>query len=199
MPQYGLISKTDASVIEKTIDLIIDREFIHHLEINVTEVGLYNCQTSISIRDYILSKGRHVNYTGIDNQKDKPINPPEWMNFILGDSSLVYNKIKDYSQHMIFIDGLHTYPAVVSDFFCYMNKVHYDGFILFHDTGKHLDPLSGYQGVGDKDDHDFCLGGVRKALKAIGLLSDNFKGWVKKFEAADPDDTGGGIVCLQRM
>jgi hypothetical protein len=71
--------------------------------------------------------------------------------------------------------------------------------MLFHDTGKHLDPLSGYQGVGDKNDPDFCIGGVRKALKKIGLLNDTFKGWIKKFEAADPQDTGGGVVVIQKI
>lgn len=195
---YGLISGVDANTIEKTIDLIA-KDFPFAVEISVTEIGLFNCHTAKGVRDYILSKGYGVNYTGIDNERDKPIEAPDWMNFINGDSNIVYNQLKDFSQHLIIVDGLHTYAGVIQDFFCYMDKVHYDGFICFHDTGKHLDPLSGWQGVGDKNDPDFCLGGVRKALKKIGLLNNKFAGWRLIFDEADINDLGGGICCFKKI
>lgn len=195
---YGLISDVDANALEKTIDLIL-ADFPHAQEISVTEIGLFNCQTAVGVRGYILSKGYQVNYTGIDNERDKPIEAPEWMNFIKGDSNIVYNKLKDYSQHLIIVDGLHTYYGVIQDFFCYMDKVHYDGFICFHDTGEHLVKTDGWQGVGDKSDPDFCLGGVRKALKKIGLLNNKFMGWRLIFDDADVNDTGGGLCCFKKI
>lgn len=211
MIQYGLISKVDAACVEKTLDLIIAG--FPEETINVCEVGLYNCATSHGVHDYILSKGRAAAMTGIDNERDKLIHPPGWMKFIRGNSNEVYNKVPDGSQHLIFIDGLHTFPAVVSDFFCYAPKVKVGGFIGFHDTGLHLDPLSGWQGIGSKDDPDMCLGGVRKALDVIGLLEqarDPYWGanerwtrfsrsWELVFDEADPEDTGGGICIFKRM
>lgn len=204
---YGLISKVDAACVEKTLDLII-AGFPEEI-ISVLEVGLFNCQTSHGIHDYILSKERAASMTGIDNERDKLIHPPGWMKFIRGNSNEVYNKVPDGSQHFIFVDGLHTFPAVVSDFFCYAPKVKVGGFIGFHDTGLHLDPLSGWQGVGSKDDPDMCLGGVRRALETIHLLGDNYiahhsddvyiSQWQLIFDEADPEDTGGGICVFRRL
>jgi len=211
--KYGLISRVDANVLEKTIDLICE-QFPKEL-ISTTEVGLFNCQTSHGLLTYtIFKKGRDLKVTGIDNERDKPIEDiPKWMNFIKGNSGEVYNKLEDNSQHLILIDALHTFPAVVADFFCYAPKVKVGGFLCFHDTGRHLDPLSGWQGVGDKNDPDFCLGGVRKALKAIGLfggisfdygedrcdISNGLSRWELIFDEADPEDTGGGITVFKKM
>lgn len=170
--KYGLISRTDANAIEKTIDLIC--EAFPNEVVNVTEIGLYSGQSSEAISKYIsLVKHRVFFYTGIDNGKDgeELKHFPDFNSrLILGNSNEVYNQIPDNSQHLIFVDSLHTFPGVVSDFFCYAPKVKPGGFITFHDCGKHIDPLSGWQGVGDKNDPDMCLGGVRKALQAIGLF-----------------------------
>lgn len=190
---YGLISETDAKCIEKTIDLI-QADIV-----SVLEIGLFNCETSKGIKSYIESKGKKVVYTGIDNQRDKKIDKPDWMWFILGNSSEVYNEIANESKHLVFIDGLHTFPGVVSDFYCYSQKVKRNGFIVFHDTGFHIDPLHGWQGVGRKDDPDMCLGGVRKALKKIGLLDNKFPGWRLVFDEADVKDLAGGVCVFKKI
>lgn len=200
MIKYGLISETDARCLEKTIDLICATE--NDFKINVTEIGLYNCSTSIGLSEYIKSKNFTCNYTGIDNQKDKEIIAPEWINLIIGNSNEVYNQIPDESQHICFIDGNHTKIGVISDYFAYSSKVKIGGYLAFHDTGKHLDPLSGWQGVGNKNDPDFCLGGVRKALKEIGLLDEFLDGTPKFeliFDEADVNDTGGGICVFKKL
>lgn len=216
--KYGLISETDKSTLEKTIDLICEQfpnEIIHSCE-----VGLYSGLTSEAICKYIgLEKHRVPFHTGIDNGKDGELLrhfPPFNSKLIIGNSSEVYNQLEDNSQHLVFIDGCHTYPAVIADFFCYAPKVKVGGYLAFHDTGKHIDPLHGWQGVGDKNDPDMCLGGVRKALDKIGLL--RFKsfwyvpgsvdtsgnecwlgGWELVFDQADPNDEAGGICCFKKL
>ena len=97
------------------------------------------------------------------------------------------------------MDGLHTFPQVISDFFCYADKVKVGGYMCFHDTGKHLDPLSGWQGVGSKDDQDMCIGGVRRALSKIGLLTNQLPQWKLIFDEAYTEDTGGGVVIIKKV
>lgn len=210
MIKYGLISQIDARTLEKTIDLICD-EFPNEM-LRTLEVGVYSGLTSKAIIQYIFNvKKRFTWHMGIDNNKDgQPMT--DWFEaatFISGNSSEVYNQIPDNSQHLIFIDGCHTFPAVIADFFCYAPKVKPGGYIAFHDTGSHINPLHGWQGVGDKNDPDFCLGGVRKALNKIGLLVDfenanqdinrYYNEWELIFDEADPNDEAGGITVFKRL
>jgi len=196
--KYGLISRVDANVLEKTIDLIC-KEFPDETLISVCEVGVYGGQTSQGIYEYIESKGRMSFNIGVDNNKDGEEVRFFYNNLLKGNSSEVYNKIKDDDMHLIFIDGLHTFAGVISDFFCYAPKVKIGGYLAFHDTGKHLDPLSGWQGVGDKNDPDMCLGGVRKALDKIGLLNNKLPEWKIIFDEAQIDDEGGGICIFKKI
>ena len=196
MIKYGLISKIDGETIESTLDLVCNK-FVGE-PIHVTEVGIFDGQTARGIRDYLLQRGRIICYTAIDSERDKPVlRPFEACNMIIGNSSEVYNRLEDNSQHFIFIDALHTFPAVVSDFFCFETKVKVGGFIAFHDTGTHIVPTSGWQRVGDIDDPDMCLGGVRKALRRIGLLSGRFPFWELMFDESDPLDEAG-MICVFR-
>lgn len=226
--KYGLISETDAKTLEKVIDIICTQN--PGQEINTCEVGLYSGLTSKAIYEYVTSKGygsasinpsegtmQSHNYKckhiGVDNGKDgeELRDFPKEAIFIKGNSTEVYNQIPDNSQHLVFIDALHTFPAVVADFFCYAPKVKVGGFLAFHDTGKHIDPLSQWQKVGDKNDPDMCLGGVRKALQTIGLLepftNPNYKNveggiydqWELVFDEANPNDTAGGICVFKKL
>ncbi len=199
MIKYGLISKIDSEYIEAALNYAMG-DFPDDT-ISTLEVGVYAGQTSKGICDYIKSKNRKVNHTGIDNGRDKELllHFPQDATLIKGNSSEVYNKIPDNSQHFILVDALHTFAAVVADWYCYSPKVMVGCYIAFHDTGKHLDPLSGWQGIGDKNDPDFCLGGVRKALDKIGLLNNKLPEWKLIFDEADPLDSGGGIVILKRV
>jgi len=215
MIKYGLISQTDARTLEKTIDLICTAwpdEII-----NICEIGLYNCETSIGLMNYYwqhhITDIKSINYIGIDNQKDKAIIAPEWMNLIIGNSTEVYNQIPDNSQHLIFVDGLHTFAGVIADFFCYAPKVKVGGYMTFHDTGKHIIPTHGWQGVGDENDPDMCLGGVRKALEKMGLLESekgllefdwdfnrgSIGNWELIFDEADINDQAGGICVFKKL
>lgn len=196
MIQYGLISKVDSSVLEKTIDLIKEGG---NWFINILEVGIYGGETGNGLREYAKSKGLEVCLTGIDNNKDGEKLRHEYTQLIIGNSNEVYNQIEDESQHLIFIDALHTFPSVVADFYCYADKVKPGGFLCFHDTAIHLNGLSQWQRVGDKNDSDMCLGGVRKALTTVGLLNNMFPEWGLIYDEADVNDTGGGVCVFKKL
>lgn len=196
--QYGLISKTDSLTLEKTIDLIcdeLDKGFIY--SIKVTEIGLFDCGTAGGIWEYIIRiKNQSVDYTGIDNESIKVVNIPQWMRFIKGNSNEVYNQLQDNSQHLIFIDGCHCFAHVISDFYCYADKVKVGGYLAFHDTGKHIKPFKDFQ-HGDKDNPDAYIS-VRKALGKIGLLAQQIY-WQLIFDEADETDEAGGITVFKKL
>lgn len=208
--KYGLISECDKLVLEKTIDLICD-EFKDG-DINVVEIGLYNSETSYGIMNYLWSKGRKPYSIGIDNGKDKlPENTAKLNKFILGNSNEVYNQLKDESQHLIFFDGGHAYPTVISDWYCYMDKIKRGGFAIFHDTGKHISKKKDWQRMGSQEDEDMYIS-VRKALNRIGLLNDSFDNWSYRqhetisrfnwqlvFDEADENDPAGGVCVFRKL
>lgn len=205
MIKYGLISKVDSDCLEKTINRIC-REFGDEY-LNITEIGLFDCGTANGIREYVHTKKRGTCYTGIDNNKDKKITPPQWMNFIEGNSSEVYNRLEDESQHLIFIDGNHSFPAVVADFFCYASKVSAGGYMAFHDTGIHIKPFKDYQRIGSDQDPDMYIS-VRKALTSIGLLRKRsplmadgvfIEDWDLIYDECDPNDEAGGVCVFQKQ
>lgn len=211
MIKYGLISETDGRTIEKTIDLVLlnftelsngNRQLIPPFNpICITEIGLFDCGTVNGIFSYLSTKCA-ICYTGIDNEFIKPINAPEWLNYIKGNSNEVYNQLEDNSQHLIFIDGNHSFPYVVSDFYCYADKVKTGGYLAFHDTGKHIKPMSGYQGVGSKEDPDMYVA-VRKALAKMRLIDSPTscmrKKWELVFDEADENDEFGGICVFKKL
>lgn len=176
MIQYGLISRTDANTLERTIDLIC-QEFPLDYHLKITEIGLFNCETSNGIMDYVVSKGKCIDFIGIDNEKDKPITTKyisetyKEFSVIIGNSTEVYNALPDNSQHLIFQDGCHSFPCVIADFFCYAPKVKVGGYMAWHDTGKHIKQFKDWQRMGSEGDSDMYIS-VRKALKAIGLFED---------------------------
>lgn len=202
MIQYGLISETDARTLEKTIDLICD-EFKTG-GIHICEVGIYGGDTGKGLTEYVIkSKKRPTFITGIDNNKDGEILRFGYSNLIVGNSNEVYNKLEGNSQHLILIDALHTFPAVIADFFCYAPKIKKGGYLSFHDTGKHIKPMTGYQGVGSKEDADMYIS-VRKALYELQLMGDSyvskqFMGWELIFDEADETNPMGGICVFKKL
>jgi len=201
--KYGLISETDARCLEKTIDLICNEW--HDEQINICEIGLYNCGTAIGLMNYIWAERildvKHTNYIGIDNCKDKEVeNIPEWMTFINGNSNEVYNQIPDESQHLILVDGNHSFPYVVSDYFCYKNKVKIGGYLCFHDTSPQAQGKD-WQRMGSEQDPDMSIS-VLKALKEVGLLNEwkrDPDDWELVLNEFDPNDNAGGIMVFKRI
>lgn len=207
--QYGLISRVDSDTIEKTFELIF-KDFPDEI-INYSEVGLYNGRTTSGVNKFLQSKNKQFNLIGIDNFKDKEelvFYPPN-AKLIQGSSIEVYNQLPDNSQHFILIDGNHSFPYVIADFFCYSQKVIKGGYICFHDAAPHSQNVS-YQRMGSEDDMDMYIS-VRKALQAVGLLKDTFSpsayiheamsrfNWELVFDEADLNDMGGGVLVFKKL
>lgn len=202
MIKYGLISEVDARCLERTMDLIC-KEFPKD-SLEITEIGIYSGETGWGMTKYFTKKGMASWWTGVDNSRDaqEVLYPPD--NFIKGNSTEVYNQIEDDSQHLIFIDGDHSYIGVISDFFAYCDKVMVDGYLAFHDTGKHIKPFKDLQ-HGDAKNPDAYIS-VRKALHAVGLLHDFGlpKNPINKrfeliFDEADETNEAGGICVFKKL
>lgn len=198
MIQYGLISKRDWDTLELTM-LHVLFYFAEVGTISTCEIGIHAGDTSRAINQFILSKGYKNSHTAIDNNHDfEVVNPFPDCVLIIGNSNEVYNRLENNSQHLLFIDALHTFPATVSDFFCYEQKVKVGGYLCFHDTGIHISDFHDYQRVGSKDDKDMYIR-VRSALKRIGLLDDKFDGWKLVFDTADNENLAGGICVFKKL
>jgi len=196
--QYGLISETDKNCLEDIIKLAL--HVFPDDVINVLEIGVYSGQTGRGIKEYIESRGRKCFITGIDSGKDGETLRFNYDQFIGGNSSEVYNQIEDESQHLILIDALHTFAAVVADYYCYAPKVKHGGFLAFHDTAPQAQGRD-WQRVGDKDDPDMHIS-VNKALERIGLSDKHLcevLGWNLVFDEYDPNDAAGGIKAFQKL
>lgn len=194
--KYGWITETDAKTIEATLDLVCS-DFPSGT-INTCEIGVREGKTSRGMRKYLQSKGRAQRHTGIDNQHDLKIGSPfiECF-FIIGNSNEVYNQVADASQHFIFIDGNHSFPMTVSDFFCYKDKVVEGGYMAFHDCGMQIPKFKDYQGMGSKRDPDMYIS-CRKAIDSIGLITDRFYGWKLIFDEADKTKDTGGVIVIKK-
>lgn len=220
--KYGLISKTDANVLEKTIDLICDGMPLGGI-INTCEVGVYSGATSAGIFNYIENKCKlkseqdgyefkaqayRCKHIGIDNKKDgeEIKHFPKDGKLIIGNSNEVYNQVEDNSQHLIFQDSCHCFACTVSAFFCYAPKVKPGGYMAFHDTGTHIKPFKDFQ-HGDKENPDAYIS-CRKALAHIGVLDGVRKRlsleaiadeWDLVFDEADPTNEAGGICVFKKI
>lgn len=192
--QYGLISRVDSNTIEKTIDLIFG-QFPSEI-INYTEIGLYNGRTTSGIKEYFQSKGIECKLTGIDNFKDKEelVFFPEDAILIQGSSIEVYNQLPDKSQHVILIDGNHSFPYVVADFFCYSGKIKTGGYICFHDAAPHAQNKS-WQRMGSKDDPDMYI----SVLKALDKIQPDKYGFELVFHEWDINDEGSGVIIYKKV
>ncbi len=203
MIKYGLISPVDSATIEKCFDEIFAK-FPNEL-VRYTEVGLYNGRTTSGVREYFLSKNKGFIQTGIDNFKDKEelVFFPDDATLIQGSSIEVYNRLPNDSQHFVMIDGNHSFPYVIADYYCYIQKVAVGGFICFHDAAPHAQDVS-YQRMGDSSDVDMYIS-VLRALEAIGLLGGDdirdFHGVELAYhEWATPDiDEGGGVIIFRKV
>ncbi len=190
--KYGLISRTDSDTLERTIDFICD-EFKEG--INILEVGCYGGDTAKGLVEYLEFKGRVSFITGIDNGKDEETVRFNYDRFIQGNSNEVYNQIEGCSQHMVIIDGNHSLPYVISDYYCYKNKVKKGGFLCFHDASPQAQGQD-WQRMGDKGDKDMRIS-VLKALKEVGIWEN--KRWKTTFHMWDEDDRCGGFAIFKKM
>lgn len=210
MIKYGLISNVDADVLQRTLNLIMS-EFSNDTDIYTCQLGVFDGETDRGINKFITRTGRRNFHTAIDNNKDKEVLLPfPECKMIIGNSTEVYNQLKDNSQHLILIDANHTFPSVVSDYYCYRSKLQKGGFLCFHDTSPQAQGKD-WQRVGREDDTDMCIS-VRKALNEVGLLNDNFNissyreyetisrfSFELVFDDFDINDRCGGICVFRKL
>lgn len=198
--QYGLISRVDSDAIERCFD---DIHLLAPSEpIKFTEIGLYNGRTANGVKEYFVSKGYAYEITGIESfiLGEKMVFFPEDGKLINGSSIEIYNRIPDNSQDFILVDGNHSFPYVVADFYCYKDKLKKGGYICFHDASPQTQ-WKGWQHVGDKDDPDMTIA-VMKALEKIGLVGENHnRDWLG-FELVchvwDENNEGCGVIIFKK-
>jgi hypothetical protein len=208
MIEYGLISDTDARTLEKTIDLVCDN---FKEVVNICEVGVYSGMTARGMVIYTINEKKRFTWcTGIDNRKDNEEIRFDYDKLIIGNSNEVYNQLENNSQHLILIDANHSYPSVISDYYCYKGKVKRGGYLCFHDTSPQAQGKD-WQRMGDEKDPDMSIS-VRKALNELGLLNDKFNissyreyetisrfSWELVFDEFDPNDEAGGICVFKKL
>lgn len=201
MIQYGLISMVDSDTMERIFDKIIS-DFPGE-PIRYTEIGLYNGRTTSGVKEYFLSKNYPYEITGIESfiLGEKMVFFPEDGNLISGSSIETYNRIPDNSQSFILVDGNHSFPYVVADFYCYKDKIRKGGYLCFHDVSPQTQ-WKGWQHVGDKDDPDMTIA-VMKALEKIGLVGEKHNREWLGFELVchewDTKDEGGGVIIFKKL
>jgi hypothetical protein len=195
---YGLISKVDAKVLEKTIDLVCD-EFPRGV-ITICEIGVYAGETGNGIREYIKSKGRESFIIGIDNNMDGEKIRFEYDKLIIGNSNEVYNQLENWNQYIILLDGCHSFPAVISDFFCYKSKLAKGGYMCFHDAAPQAQGKD-WQKMGSPEDRDMHIS-VTNAISNIGLFAPRIAealGWRQMFWEWDEKDECGGFFVIKKL
>jgi hypothetical protein len=199
--QYGLISRVDSNAMEECFDIIFKEK--PNEPIRYTEIGLYNGRTASGVKEYFLSKNYPYEIIGIDNcfLGEKLVFFPEDAKLIDGSSIEIYNRIEDGSQDFILIDGNHSFPYVVADFYCYKDKLRKGGYICFHDASPQTQ-WKGWQLIGDKDDPDMTIA-VMKALEKIGLVGEKHNREWLGFELTchvwDEDNEGCGVIIFKKL
>lgn len=197
MIKFGMISECDATTLQRTIGMAA--KFCTDPIFKTIEIGIFDGDSSRGINEFVKSLGLVHEHTAIDNGKYFTIQQPfPECKLIIGNSHEEAWRIADHSQHFIFIDACHSFPAVVADFFCYADKIKVGGYISFHDSGKHIKGWSGYQDVGSDKDPNMYIS-VRKALQKIGLLENKFPGWRLVFDDYDPNDEFGGVCSFKKV
>lgn len=199
--QYGLISRTDSNAMEEVFDKIT-KDFPNE-PIRYTEVGLYNGRTAHGVKEYFLSKGYPYEITGIESfiLGEKMVFFPEDGNLINGSSIEIYNRIPDDSQHFVLIDGNHSFPYVIADYYCYIRKLKKGGYICFHDASPQTQ-WKGWQHTGDKDDPEMTIA-VMRALETIGLVGENHnREWLGVelvCHVWDEENEGCGVIIFKKL
>lgn len=195
--QFGLMTGTDEKVLLETMEKV-NLEFPEGV-INTTEVGVHHGHTSRAIHQFFTERQRINFHSCVDNCNDLQVNPPfDGANLIIGNSIDVYNKLRNNSQHFIFLDGCHSYVMTMADLLVYSDKVVIGGYIALHDTSPHIPLFKDYQNHGDNWDADFFIS-CRKALTKLGVYENKFPGFFLIADEADPKASTGGVTIIKRV
>jgi len=193
---YGLMPAKDYETIDRVLEMVLN-DFPQGI-INTLEIGVHAGNTSRGVHGFISEKGRINFHTGIDSQKDfAMVAPFDGCNFLVGDSLMVADQVRDNSQHFVFIDGCHNFQYTAADFLMYKDKVIKNGYLAFHDTGMQIKKFQDFQG-GDKNNPYHYIA-CRDAVSKLGLLEDKFPGFKLVIDEWDAEYPTGGIVVVKRI
>jgi len=162
---YGLLTGTDIAVLENALKLIVQEQ---PTGARILEIGVCHGGTAKGLKGFFDAAGVPLDYTGMDNQRDKPVEVPfEGARILLGESSEIYDQVSGEFD-LVIIDGCHCVNHVMLDFLHYGALVKRGGFVMFHDINPLAQGKLDYQGHGPKDRADFGTA-TRAALQKLGL------------------------------
>ncbi len=161
---YGALTPEDIEVLE-----LVLYEF-RGKPLKLLEIGIYHGHTARGVRDFCAGNGTELEYWGIESGTlCAPAAPFAEAHFIIGESREVFMQVPD-DFDVVFVDGDHTFNAVVLDALHYGRKVKAGGFLLFHDCAPHIqyklaEPNRNYP------EHPWFHNAVNDALEALGFTS----------------------------
>jgi Methyltransferase domain len=193
---YGLITSADASLLELCLRRII-WEFPDET-ISIVEIGVCHGDTARGIKGFMDGLNVPINYYGVDNGRDRQIDPPfHGATILLGDSSEIYMHLPQ-SIHFVLIDGCHCVNHAMLDFLHVGYNVKVRGMALFHDVAKRAQNKFDYQGHGPRSSPDFGTG-VYAALLKLGLLRGERSDWDRFDWAEDESFDYGGMAAYRKI
>ena len=129
--KWSLMTDTDRQTMRETV-----ASMCHYLSgepLNFLEIGTYNGSTAWGVKAVVESKGKKLNYWGVDVMTHDAVLWPE-ANMLIGDSTKIFYQIPNVPFDILFIDGPHNTGNCILDFLNFAPKVKVGGLILFHDS-----------------------------------------------------------------
>jgi hypothetical protein len=189
---YGMLTGEDFLTMDMTLEILCSK--FGRGPLKVLEIGVHNGGTSRGMKAFIESKGRTIEYWGID--RDTQTKPPfEGATLVIGDSLSVCEEIPA-GLHLIFIDGCHCLFHAKNDFLLFGELLQQGGLVAFHDTTPNA-VYQDYQGHGHPEDpHSYIS--VRKAIKDLGLFEGRRPDWELVLDRPGTEKIGG-ITVFQKL
>ena len=196
MTNFGLITPLDAANLSMAISATAASLQLE--EIKIIEIGVHRGDTARGIKSVCDHIGVKLQYTGIDSEHDMRIADPFPGAIVIRKPS--NEAVWDIeSAHIIIVDGCHNLKMTALDFLLYKEHVIQGGFMIFHDTGKHIAPFVDYQGEGDRSNPDNWIA-CRKALQLLGMYdSPETRGFTLVIDDADESFPTGGYSIFKKL
>jgi hypothetical protein len=181
--KYGSITTIDIRILESAISNYRGGKM------RFLEIGVHSGETARGVLDYCNANQISIEYWGID--PNKPEGLFSGANFVQGDSAESFHLIPD-ELDVVMVDGCHCINHVMLDIIHYQKKVVPGGFMLFHDTGPHLQQTM-------KDPHGPNIPEFHNSVNAaMELIRFPWSQWSHYASEFDPASTIGGMACYRK-
>lgn len=185
---YGALTGKDVAVLESVMRVYAGKPC------RFLEIGVHHGGTSRGVLQFMQQQNTHLEYWGIDNGSHPEGfqgAPFSGANFLNGDSAEVYHLIPDHLD-IVLVDGCHCINHVVLDTLHYGFKTNPNGFLVFHDTAKHVQrTMKDPHGPNIPDFHN-------SVLAAHALMGFPSPGWVLWKEMFEPGHPWGGMTAYRK-